>query len=40
VTSRGVDAVHHLNDADKYLQIRIFSNFIKILLKCVPNNFL
>jgi hypothetical protein len=38
--SRGVDAVHHLEDVGKYLQVCNFSNFIKILLTYVPNDFL
>jgi hypothetical protein len=33
-------AVHHLDDADNYLQVCNFSNFQTILLNCVTNNFL
>jgi hypothetical protein len=32
--------IHHLDDARKYLQVCNFSNFIKTLLNCVPNDFL
>jgi hypothetical protein len=39
-TSQGHDAVHHLDEVDKYLQVCNFSNFIKILLNYVPNDFL
>jgi hypothetical protein len=39
-TSQGHDDVHHLDDTAKYLQVCIFSNFIKKLLNCVRNNFL
>jgi hypothetical protein len=35
-----VDAVHHLNDTCKYLQVCNFSNFIQILLNRVLNDFL
>jgi hypothetical protein len=33
-------AVHHPDDAGNYLQVCNFSNFIKILLNYVPNDFL
>jgi hypothetical protein len=32
--------IHHLDDAGNYLQVCNFSNFQKILLNCITNNFL
>jgi hypothetical protein len=32
-------AVHHLDDADNYLQVCNVFNFMKILLNCIPNDF-